>query len=97
MDKEGYDNAKRAMEQVSLDSDDEAKLAKSAQVVAKSGVPKKHHAGIAQAHKNMALKGKARNAADKTKLDAGNAFGKGAHAAAKTAAKPRKQKKVSKD
>ena len=96
MDKEGYEKAKQAMKQVSLDSDDEAKLAKSAKAVAKSGVPTKHHAGIAQAHRNTALKGKARAAADKPRLDAGNAFGRGAHTAAKSAAKPRKQKKVSK-
>jgi ribosomal protein L11 methylase PrmA len=59
-------------------------------------VPKKHQAEIAQAHRSLTLKGKARAVADKTKRDAGNAFGKGSHAAEKTAAKPRK-KKTSKD
>ena len=97
MDKEGHENAKQAMKQVSLDSDDEAKLAKSAKIVAKSGVHPKHQAEIARAHKNVAIKGKARAAADKPRLDAGNSFGRAAHTNAKTAGKPRKPKKAPRD
>jgi hypothetical protein len=93
------DNFNAALEQVSLNNKEEAKSAKSAKSVAKSGVSPKWQAEIAKAHKSVA--GKAKAQADKPKLDAGNAFGKGAHSGTKAAAKPIKKslktKKVSQD